>query len=93
MGEPITKNNTELLTKLRPRVGDNQDIINGISRIGYIKEGSTTFWEDETIADSLSSHTVRFIKESKDKSFFLYFGTRGVETWNSTNTELEIRIT
>lgn len=77
-GEPTGKDNPELLTKLRPHYGHNQSIVNGISRIGYMKGGKSALWVDENIADSITVHAVRFIEKNKEKPFFLYFGTNDV---------------
>ncbi|HOT65612.1 MAG TPA: sulfatase-like hydrolase/transferase, partial [Dysgonamonadaceae bacterium] len=52
-GEPTGKNNPELLTKLRPSHGHDMSIVNGISRIGYMKGGKSALWKDENIADSI----------------------------------------
>lgn len=79
-GEPTGKDNPKLLTKLKPSPnhGHNQSIINGISRIGYMKGGKSALWVDENIADSITAHAVRFIERSKDEPFFLYFGTNSI---------------
>ena len=53
-------------------------IVNGISRIGYMKGGGTALWEDENIADSIATKAVRFINLHKDAPFFLYVGTNDV---------------
>lgn len=77
-GEPTGKDNPELLTKLHPSHGHNQSIVNGISRIGYMKGGRSALWEDENIADSITVHATRFIERNSDKPFFLYFGTNDI---------------
>ena len=79
-GEPLGKDYPELLTvqKPSPNHGHDQAIVNGISRIGYMKGGGKALWLDENIADSITAHAVSFIKESKDKPFFLYFGTNDI---------------
>lgn len=79
-GEPSGKDNPELLTKLKPSPnhGHNQGIVNGISRIGYIKGGRAALWKDESIADSITTHAVQFIEKNKEKPFFLYFGTNDI---------------
>ena len=79
-GEPTGRDNPELLTKLRPSPnhGHDQSIVNGISRIGYMTGGSEALWEDESIADSITVHAVRFIERNKEKPFFLYFGTNDI---------------
>lgn len=79
-GEPTGSENPELLTKLRPSPnhGHNQSIVNGISRIGFMKGGKAALWKDESIADSITLHAVRFIERNKEKPFFLYFSTHDI---------------
>ena len=76
-GEPLGKDHPEMLTKLKPSPnhGHNQAIVNGISRIGYMKGGKQALWEDENIADSITVKAVQFIEQHKDVPFFLYVGT------------------
>ncbi len=77
-GEPTGKANPELLTKLHPSHGHNQSIVNGISRIGYMKGGGRALWRDEDIADSILSHAVRFIDSHRRSPFFMYLCTNDV---------------
>lgn len=77
-GEPTGKDNPELLTKLKPSHGHDMAVVNGISRIGFMKGGKSALWEDESIADSITVHAVRFIEQNKDNPFFLYFGTNDI---------------
>lgn len=77
-GEPTGKDNPELLTKLKPSHGHDMAVVNGISRIGFMKGGKSALWEDENIADSITVHAVRFIERNKNKPFFLYFGTNDI---------------
>lgn len=79
-GEPLGRTHPELLTKLKPSPnhGHDQAIVNGISRIGYMKGGKGALWEDENIADSITHHAVRFIEEHADEPFFLYLGTNDI---------------
>lgn len=79
-GEPTGKNNPELLTNLKPSPnhGHDQAIVNGISRIGYMKGGGKALWKDEDIADTIISKSVSFIERNSDKPFFLYVGTNDV---------------
>lgn len=79
-GEPLGSTHPELLTKLHPSPnhGHNQAVVNGISRIGYMKGGHGARWEDENIADSITEHAVRFIKDHADEPFFLYLGTNDI---------------
>lgn len=79
-GEPLGKEHPELLTKLKPSPnhGHDEAIVNGISRIGYMKGGGKALWKDEDIADSLATRAVRFIETQQGKPFFLYVGTNDI---------------
>lgn len=79
-GTPTGKNNPELLTNLKPSLnhGHDQAIVNGISRIGYMKGGGKALWKDEEIADEIVSKSVQFIENNSDQPFFLYVGTNDV---------------
>ncbi|MDR2499057.1 MAG: arylsulfatase [Tannerellaceae bacterium] len=72
-GEPTGKLNPELL-KMHPSHGHDMSIVNGVSRIGFMKGGKAALWTDETMADVFLSHAKQFICDNKDKPFFLYFG-------------------
>lgn len=53
-------------------------IVNGICRIGFMAGGRTALWQDDSIADTITNKAVHFIKDNKDKPFFLYFSTHDV---------------
>jgi arylsulfatase A-like enzyme len=74
-GEPTGKLNPELL-KMHPSHGHDMSIVNGISRIGFMKGGKSALWKDEEIADVITGKALGFIKANKDKPFFLYFATQ-----------------
>lgn len=78
-GEPTGKENPEML-KLHPSHGHDQALINGVSRIGYMKGGQAARWRDEDIADSITLHAINFIeREAKtNEPFFLYFATNDI---------------
>lgn len=77
-GEPTGKDNPELLYNLKPSHGHDQSIVNGISRIGYMKGGGKALWKDENIADSITTHAIDFIKQHKNQPFFMYFATNDI---------------
>ena len=79
-GEPLAKDHPELLYNLKatPGLGHNQAIVNGIGRIGYMKGGGRALWKDENIADSITVRAVRFIRENRERPFFIYFATNDV---------------
>ena len=76
-GEPTGKDNPELL-KMHPSHGHNQSIVNGISRIGYMKGGKSALWQDENIADIITDKAKNFIASHQEEPFFLYMGTQDV---------------
>ena len=69
---PTGKANPELL-KVVPSHGHDQTIVNGISRIGYMKGGAAALWKDEDMADVFTSKAVGFIERQRARPFFLYF--------------------
>lgn len=77
-GEPTGRDNPDLLYNLRPSHGHDMSIVNGISRIGYMKGGGKALWKDQNIADSITVHAVNFIEDHKDSPFFMYFCTNDV---------------
>ncbi|MCC8146651.1 MAG: arylsulfatase [Bacteroidales bacterium] len=77
-GEPLGRNHPELLYIQKPSHGHDMAIVNGISRIGYMKGGKQALWMDENIADSITHKAVQFIERNHDKPFFLYFATNDI---------------
>jgi len=78
-GEPTGESNPELL-RLKTTQGHLQSIINGISRIGYMKGGKKALWRDEDIADTITVQGLEFIRKcaGEGKPFFLYLATNDV---------------
>lgn len=76
--EPLGKDHPELLYNLKYTHEHDQAIVNGISRIGYMKGGGKALWKDENIADSIASHALDFIDRHKDTPFFMYLATNDV---------------
>src|SRR5215218_1049291 len=69
---PTGKANPDQL-KMSPSHGHDQTIVNGISRIGYMKGGRAARWKDEDMADVFTRHAVTFIEDRKGQPFFLFF--------------------
>jgi arylsulfatase A-like enzyme len=76
-GEPTGKSNPELL-RMKPSHGHNDTIVNGISRIGFMKGGKAARWVDEDISTTLTQKATTFIQQQKDTPFFLYFATHDI---------------
>ena len=70
--QPTGKANPELL-EMKWHHGHNGSIVNGIPRIGFMKGGETAKWSDVDMADHFLEKTKSYIKNNKDKSFFLFY--------------------
>jgi arylsulfatase A-like enzyme len=75
--QPTGKSNPELL-RVKPSHGHDMTIVNGISRIGYMKGGKAALWKDEDMADELTRHATSFIQSNRSRPFFLYFATHDI---------------
>lgn len=71
-GEPTGKDHPELL-KLHPSHGHDDAIVNGVSRIGFMRGGKKALWTDETMAETFLDKAIRFVESNERKPFFLYF--------------------
>jgi len=71
-GEPTGMDNPELL-KMKWHHGHYNTVVNGISRIGYMKGGTEARWVDENMADTFLVRAQNYIVEHKDEPFFLYY--------------------
>ena len=71
-GEPTGKDNPELV-KMNWHHGHNNSIVNGIPRIGFMKGGENAKWVDEEMADHFLEKAQAYVKENKEKPFFLYY--------------------
>lgn len=72
-GEPTGKDNPELL-RMHPSVGHAGAIVNGVPRIGFQKGGKAAQWKDEDMAELFLEKAKGFVRDHKDKPFFLYYG-------------------
>jgi len=71
-GQSTGRHNPELL-KLKPSHGHDGTIVNGVSRIGHMRGGKAALWNDETMAEVFANKAVNFVKENRNRSFFLYY--------------------
>ncbi len=76
-GEPTGRKNPELL-RVHPSHGHDQALINGISRIGYMKGGGKALWVDEDFADVIAQQARQYIMAHKNEPFFLLVGTHDI---------------
>ncbi len=71
-GEPTGKDNPELLT-MKWHHGHNNSIVNGIPRIGFMKGGESAKWSDVDMADHFLVKAQEYVRNHKQKPFFLYY--------------------
>jgi arylsulfatase A-like enzyme len=76
-GEPLGRTHPQLL-RVHPSHGHDMAIVNGVSRIGYMKGGKSALWVDEEIADTITAKATGFIDRNRAKPFFLYFATHDI---------------
>ncbi len=71
-GEPTGTDNPELL-KFKGDPQHSNAIVNGISRIGFMKGGASARWVDEDMADHFLAKAQAYVKAHKEEPFFLYY--------------------
>lgn len=71
-GEPTGMDNPELL-KMKWHHGHYNTVVNGISRIGYMKGGGEARWVDENMADTFLVRAQQYILAHREAPFFLYY--------------------
>ncbi len=71
-GEPTGRGNPELL-KMRYSHGHDCSIVNGVSRIGYMRGGTSARWTDEDMADVFVDKARQFVERHTAEPFFLYY--------------------
>jgi arylsulfatase A-like enzyme len=75
--EPTGKERPDLL-KMKWAFGHDKTIVNGISRIGYMTGGNSARWVDEDMAGVFTARAVQFLRQNKDRPFFLFFATHDI---------------
>ncbi len=70
-GYPTGVENPELLT-MKADLQHSCTIVDGVSRIGYMKGGKNALWKDEQFPIILTEKAKKFIGENKGHPFFLY---------------------
>jgi arylsulfatase A-like enzyme len=75
--QPTGRSRPDLL-KMKPSHGHDMTIVNGVSRIGYMRGGKSALWNDETMAATLVSRAEAFINRNARQPFFLYFATHDI---------------
>ena len=71
-GEPTGKDNPDKI-RMGLTQGHAGTIVNGISRIGFMKGGTKARWIDEYMVDTFLIKAEKFVELSRNKPFFLYY--------------------
>lgn len=74
---PTGKTHPQLL-RTHPSHGHDNSIVNGISRIGFMRGGKAALWNDETMADELTRRATGYIGRNAARPFFLYFASHDI---------------
>lgn len=75
--DPIGTERPELL-RMKADLQHSGTIINGVSRIGYMKGGHKAYWVDDVMSDVLTNEATQFISQNKLHPFFLYFAIQDI---------------
>jgi len=67
----------------------SQTIVNGVSRIGYMGGGENALWDDEDFPDVFTGKAVEFIRENKDKPFFLFHSFHDIHVPHLPNSRFQ----
>ena len=70
--QPTGDKNPEMLT-MKWHHGHYNSIVNGISRIGFMKGGKKAYWSDIDMADHFLNKVTSYITKNKNKPFFLFY--------------------
>lgn len=71
-GQPTGKDNPELLS-MKWHHGHNGSIVNGVSRIGFMKGGESAKWSDIDMADTFLTQAQNYINQNQSRPFFLMY--------------------
>lgn len=69
---PTGRDNPELLT-MKYSHGHDMSIVNGVSRIGYMRGGNTALWRDDEMAEVFLDQAISFVSRHREQPFFLYY--------------------
>lgn len=70
--DPTGKENPAML-RMKPHLGHDATIVDGISRIGWMSGGNQARWKDEEMAQQLLGKAISFIENETKQPFFLYY--------------------
>lgn len=84
--DPVGLEHPEML-KMKADSQHSGTIVNGISRIGFMKGGHKAYWRDEDFANVLNEKATEFISQHKDQPFFLYYSLPSIHVPRAPNAK------
>jgi arylsulfatase A len=84
--DPIGLEHPEML-KMQADSQHSGTIVNGISRIGFMKGGHQAYWKDEDFGTVLNQKAKEFITQHKDQPFFLYYSLPTIHVPRAPNAK------
>jgi len=67
----------------------SQTIVNGVSRIGFMKGGKSALWKDEEFCTVLTYKAIQFMNKNRKQPFFLYFAFHDIHVPRVVNAMFE----
>jgi arylsulfatase A len=71
--------------KMKADLQHSQTVVNGISRIGYMKGGKQALWKDEDFSMILNAKANEFITNHKNEPFFLFYSFPNIHVPRTPN--------
>lgn len=87
VGNDVTGLERPDLLKMQADSQHSGTIVNGISRIGFMKGGHKAYWKDEDISTVLVKKTNQFIQKNKNHPFFLYYALPNIHVPRAPNAK------
>lgn len=84
--DPIGLEHPEML-KMQADSQHSGTIVNGISRIGFMKGGHQAYWKDEDFGTVLNQKAKEFMTQHKDEPFFLYYSLPSIHVPRAPNAK------
>jgi arylsulfatase A-like enzyme len=84
--DPVGLDHPEML-KMTADSQHSGTIVNGISRIGFMKGGHQAYWKDEDFATVLNDKVTAFMTQYKNQPFFLYYSLPSIHVPRAPNAK------
>jgi arylsulfatase A-like enzyme len=86
---PTGTDNPKLVRQVPADKGHSKTIINGISRMGWMKGGESAEWVDEDFYQVFTNKANNFIAKNKENPFFLFFSFHDIHVPRLPNKKFQ----